>query len=459
MIDLFRLTSFRIIFIYIILLVLSISLVAFYLFWSTSRDFQANVDNEIIQESIRLSQVHKRYKEVGLIREIQYLSSTPNPNLYILRDSNNNFIAGNFSDTDSLWNLTRLEKGGVLFSFEKKNVDGDIIRKYYFRGKEFIVRNKYNLIVARDVSYENYLKDRFFNTILSTSLLIIFLGLLGGYVLSRNFLNRISAINKTSLEIMDGDLSMRLPTSSNNDELNQLSLNLNNMLDRLNRLMVGMKDVSDNIAHDLRTPLNKIRTNLEVTLMSNPNTESYRETIKEVIDDVDQVINTFNSLLAISRVDSGSVSLKKEKINIRNLIEDIIDLWEPLAEEKGVTLNNECHVDMYLEGNKNLLSQAISNLIDNSIKYGNDKNTVNIGSQDNKDNIVIWVSDKGPGIQDSDKEKVLDRFTRLDTSRNTSGTGLGLSLVASMIKFHKGDLELLDAKPKGLIVKLQIPSS
>ena len=459
MIDLFRLTSFRIIFIYIILLVLSISLVAFYLYWSTSRDFQTKVDNEIIQESIRLSQVHKRYKEVGLIREIQYLSRTPNPNLYILRDSNNKFIAGNFSDTDSLWNLTRLEKGGVLFSFEKKNVDGDIIRKYYFRGKEFIVRNKYNLIVARDVSYENYLKDRFFNTILSTSLLIILLGLLGGYVLSRNFLNRISAINKTSLEIMEGDLSMRLPTSSNNDELNQLSLNLNNMLDRLNRLMVGMKDVSDNIAHDLRTPLNKIRTNLEVTLMSNPNTESYRETIKEVIDDVDQVINTFNSLLAISRVDSGSVSLKKEKINIKNLIEDIIDLWEPLAEEKGVTLNNECDADMYLEGNKNLLSQAISNLIDNSIKYGNDKNTVNIGSKDNKDNIVIWVSDKGPGIQDSDKEKVLDRFTRLDTSRNTSGTGLGLSLVASMVKFHKGDLELLDAKPKGLIVKLQIPYS
>ena len=457
MIDLFRLTSFRIIFIYIILLVLSISLVAFYLYWSTSRDFQTKVDNEIIQESIRLSQVHKRYKEVGLIREIQYLSRTPNPNLYILRDSNNKFIAGNFSDTDSLWNLTRLEKGGVLFSFEKKNVDGDIIRKYYFRGKEFIVRNKYNLIVARDVSYENYLKDRFFNTILSTSLLIILLGLLGGYVLSRNFLNRISAINKTSLEIMDGDLSMRLPTSSNNDELNQLSLNLNNMLDKLNRLMVGMKDVSDNIAHDLRTPLNKIRTNLEVTLMSNPNTESYRETIKEVIDDVDQVINTFNSLLAISRVDSGSVSLKREKINIKNLIEDIIDLWEPLAEEKGVTLNNECDADMYLEVNKNLLSQAISNLIDNSIKYGNDKNTVNIGSKDNKDNIVIWVSDKGPGIQDSDKEKVLDRFTRLDTSRNTSGTGLGLSLVASMIKFHKGDLELLDAKPKGLIVKLQIP--
>ena len=459
MIDLFRLTSFRIIFIYIILLTLSIGLVAFYLYWSTSRDFQMKVDNEIIQESTRLSQVYKRYKEVGLIREIQYLSKTPNPNLYILRDSNNKFIAGNFSDTDSLWNLKRLGEGGVLFSFEKKNNSGEIIRKYYFRGKEFIVRNKYNLIVARDVSYENYLKDRFFNTILSTSLLIISLGLLGGYVLSRNFLNRISAINKTSIEIMDGDLSMRLPTSSNNDELNQLSLNLNNMLDRLNKLMIGMKDVSDNIAHDLRTPLNKIRTNLEVTLMSSPDSESYRETIKEVIEDVDGVINTFNSLLAISRVESGSVSLKKEKINIKDLIEDIVDLWEPLAEEKGVVLNNECENDIYFNGNKNLLSQAISNLIDNSIKYGKEENTVNLGSNLSKESIVIWVSDTGPGIRNEDKEKVLDRFTRLDTSRNTSGTGLGLSLVNSMIKFHKGKIELLDAKPRGLIVKLQIPKN
>ena len=457
MIDLFRLTSFRIIFIYIILLTLSIGLVAFYLYWSTSRDFQMKVDNEIIQESTRLSQVYKRYKEVGLIREIQYLSKTPNPNLYILRDSNNKFIAGNFSDTDSLWNLKRLDEGGVLFSFEKKNNSGEITRKYYFRGKEFIVRNKYNLIVARDVSYENYLKDRFFNTILSTSLLIISLGLLGGYVLSRNFLNRISAINKTSIEIMDGDLSMRLPTSSNNDELNQLSLNLNNMLDRLNKLMIGMKDVSDNIAHDLRTPLNKIRTNLEVTLMSSPDSESYRETIKEVIEDVDGVINTFNSLLAISRVESGSVSLKKEKINIKDLIEDIVDLWEPLAEEKGVVLNNECENDIYFNGNKNLLSQAISNLIDNSIKYGKEENTVNLGSNLSKESIVIWVSDTGPGIRNEDKEKVLDRFTRLDTSRNTSGTGLGLSLVNSMIKFHKGKIELLDAKPRGLIVKLEIP--
>ncbi len=455
--NLFRLTSFRLIIIYTLLFALSIGFVAFYLYWSTSRDFQIKVDDEIIKESIRLDQVYKRYKEVGLIRVIQDLSKTPNPNLYILRDSNNKFIAGNFSDTDSLWNLKRLDNRVVLFSYDKKNNNGEIIRKYFFRGKEFIVRNKYNLIVARDVSYENYLKERFFNTIISTSLLILLLGLLGGYVLSRNFLNRISAINKTSLEIMDGDLSMRLPTFSNNDELNQLSLNLNSMLDRLNKLMKGMKDVSDNIAHDLRTPLNKIRTNLEVTLMSNPDSDSYRETLKEVINDVDGVINTFNSLLAISRVDSGSVSLEKEKINVKNLIEDIVDLWEPLAEERGILLKNECETNIYLNGNKNLLSQAISNLIDNAIKYGSDKNIINVGSSHNKDSVILWVSDRGPGILEKDKEKVLNRFTRLDSSRNTLGTGLGLSLVSSMIKFHKGSIELLDAKPKGLIVKLEIP--
>ena len=201
--NLFRLTSFRLIIIYTLLFALSIGFVAFYLYWSTSRDFQVKVDDEIIKESIRLDQVYKRYKEVGLIRVIQDLSKTPNPNLYILRDSNNKFIAGNFSDTDSLWNLKRLDNRVVLFSYDKKNNNGEIIRKYFFRGKEFIVRNKYNLIVARDVSYENYLKERFFSTIINTSLLILLLGLLGGYVLSRNFLNRISAINKTSAEIMD----------------------------------------------------------------------------------------------------------------------------------------------------------------------------------------------------------------------------------------------------------------
>ena len=462
MINLFRLTSFRLIFIYTILLAISVFLIAFYLYWSTARDLQNRADQDIVQESQMLTRVYQRGGVNGLARFITQLSQIPNANLYALRNNKNDIVAGNFTDKDSLWDLTRLDDGWVSFSSIRNKTSANETmptRKQFFRGKEFIVRGSYNLIIGRDVSNEIYLKERFLNTIISATLLILILGLFGGYVLSRNILNRISAINKTSIEIMDGDLLQRLPIGSSNDELNQLSVNLNNMLDRLNKLMTGMKDVSDNIAHDLRTPLNKIRTNLEVTLMSNPTSENYRNSIQEVIYDIDIVINTFNSLLAISRVESGSLSLEKEKVDINKLLENVIDLWEPLAEEKNINLINQSDDNIYIEGNKNLLSQAISNLIDNAIKYGPQGNKINIGAKFENDNVILWVSDNGPGIPNKDKERVLERFARLDVSRNTKGTGLGLSLVASSIRFHKGTIQLLDSKPNGLIVKLEIPKN
>ena len=462
MINLFRLTSFRLIFIYTILLAISVFFIAFYLYWSTARDLQNRADQDIVQESQMLTRVYQRGGVNGLARFITQLSQIPNANLYALRNNKNDIVAGNFTDKDSLWDLTRLDDGWVSFSSIRNKASGnDSIpsRKQFFRGKEFIVRGSYNLIIGRDVSNEIYLKERFLNTIISATLLILILGLFGGYVLSRNILNRISAINKTSIEIMDGDLLQRLPIGSSNDELNQLSVNLNNMLDRLNKLMTGMKDVSDNIAHDLRTPLNKIRTNLEVTLMSNPTSENYRNSIQEVIYDIDIVINTFNSLLVISRVESGSLLLEKEKVDINKLLENVIDLWEPLAEEKNINLINQSDDNIYIEGNKNLLSQAVSNLIDNAIKYGPQGNKINIGAKFDNANVILWVSDNGPGIPNKDKERVLERFARLDVSRNTQGTGLGLSLVTSSIRFHKGTIQLLDSKPNGLIVKLEIPKN
>ena len=460
MINLFRLTSFRLIFIYTILLVISVFLIAFYLHLSASRDLKNRVDEDTIKESKMLISVYQRGGVNRLARSIAQLSQIPNANLYALRNNKNDIIAGNFNDKESLWNLKRLDDGWVSFSSirNQESINQSLPPKEkFFRGKEFILQGSYNLIIGRDVSNEVYLWKRFLTNIISATFFVLILGLFGGYVLSRNILNRISAINRTSIEIMDGDLSQRLPVGLIDDELNQLSANLNLMLDRLNKLMIGMKDVSDNIAHDLRTPLNKIRTNLEVTLMSNPTSENYKNSIQEVIQDIDIVINTFNSLLAISRVESGSLSLDKEKIDINKMLENIIDLWEPLAEEREIILINQCDQDVQLEGNRNLLSQAISNLIDNAIKYGPNGNKINVGAKLEKDNVILWISDNGPGIPDSDKERVLERFTRLDISRNTQGTGLGLSLVNSSIKFHKGSISLLDSNPNGLIVKLELP--
>ena len=460
MINLFRLTSFRLIFIYTILLVVSVFLIAFYLHLSTSRDLKNRVDEDTIKESKMLISVYQRGGVNRLARSIAQLSQIPNANLYALRNNKNDIIAGNFNDKESLWNLKRLDDGWVSFSSirNQETINQSLPPKeQFFRGKEFILQGSYNLIIGRDVSNEVYLWKRFLKNIISATFFVLILGLFGGYVLSRNILNRISAINRTSIEIMDGDLSQRLPVGLINDELDQLSVNLNIMLDRLNKLMTGMKDVSDNIAHDLRTPLNKIRTNLEVTLMSNPTSDNYKNSIQEVIQDIDIVINTFNSLLAISRVESGSISIDKEKIDINKLLENVIDLWEPLAEEREIILTDQSEKNILLDGNRNLLSQAISNLIDNAIKYGPNGNKINVGAKFEKDNVILWVSDNGPGVPDADKERVLERFTRLDISRNTQGTGLGLSLVNSSIKFHKGSISLLDSNPNGLIVKLELP--
>ena len=460
MINLFRLTSFRLIFIYTILLVVSVFLIAFYLHLSTSRDLKNRVDEDTIKESKMLIRVYQRGGVNRLARSIAQLSQIPNANLYALRNNKNDIIAGNFKDKESLWNLKRLDDGWVSFSSirNQETINQSLPPKeQFFRGKEFILQGSYNLIIGRDVSNEVYLWKRFLRNIISATFFVLILGLFGGYVLSRNILNRISAINRTSIEIMDGDLSQRLPVGLINDELDQLSVNLNIMLDRLNKLMTGMKDVSDNIAHDLRTPLNKIRTNLEVTLMSNPTSDNYKNSIQEVIQDIDIVINTFNSLLAISRVESGSISIDKEKIDINKLLENVIDLWEPLAEEREIILTDQSEKNILLDGNRNLLSQAISNLIDNAIKYGPNGNKINVGAKFEKDNVILWVSDNGPGVPDADKERVLERFTRLDISRNTQGTGLGLSLVNSSIKFHKGSISLLDSNPNGLIVKLELP--
>ena len=460
MINLFRLTSFRLIFIYTILLVVSVFLIAFYLHLSTSRDLKNRVDEDTIKESKMLIRVYQRGGVNRLARSIAQLSQIPNANLYALRNNKNDIIAGNFKDKESLWNLKRLDDGWVSFSSirNQETINQSLPPKeQFFRGKEFILQGSYNLIIGRDVSNEVYLWKRFLKNIISATFFVLILGLFGGYVLSRNILNRISAINRTSIEIMDGDLSQRLPVGLINDELDQLSVNLNIMLDRLNKLMTGMKDVSDNIAHDLRTPLNKIRTNLEVTLMSNPTSDNYKNSIQEVIQDIDIVINTFNSLLAISRVESGSISIDIEIIDINKLLENVIDLWEPLAEEREIILTDQSEKNILLDGNRNLLSQAISNLIDNAIKYGPNGNKINVGAKFEKDNVILWVSDNGPGVPDADKERVLERFTRLDISRNTQGTGLGLSLVNSSIKFHKGSISLLDSNPNGLIVKLELP--
>ncbi|MEC7831285.1 MAG: HAMP domain-containing protein, partial [Pseudomonadota bacterium] len=283
-----------------------------FLYFTSARDMEIEADQKIIKKVEDLSNVYQRYRGNGLIGYIRRETTRPTLDIYRLYDVNNRVLASNITEPNT---IKKSEDGWIEFTYQiKVNGEEEI---YYGRGRDLVTSlENYRLLVGRVVNNEIKLKERFFYSSLWSIILIIILGISGGYILSRNFLKRISDINKTSKKIMDGNLSERLPTSKGRDELNQLSSNLNEMLDRLDSLMTNMKQVTDNIAHDLRTPLNRIRTNLEVTLMSNSDIDQYKKSIDDAIIETDNLIKTFNSILSISKVDSGASDLDKSTINI-----------------------------------------------------------------------------------------------------------------------------------------------
>ena len=453
----FNFVSFRLIFIYTVLLGLSVSLVLMFLYFTTARDIELEADQKIIKKVEDLNNIYLRFREQGLFNYIRRETSRATLDIYRLYDSDNNYLAGNI--LTELEDIKNNDDGWLEFSYKVSENGKD--RIFYGRGRELITpRQNFRLIVGRVVNDEKVLKERFFYSSLWSILLILFLGVFGGYFLSRNFLKRISDINRTSKKIMDGNLKERLPISKGKDELNELSSNLNDMLDRLDSLMSNMKEVTDNVAHDLRTPLNRIRTNLEITLMSNPNLEEYKKSFEEAINETDNLIKTFNSILSISKVESGASDLDKSELNLKELIINMHDLYEPITEGSGIKLNYEVTENIVIKGNYNLLSQSLANLIENAVNYGstNIDPTINVGAKQTDDKISLWVSDNGVGINDQDKEKVVERFVRLDTSRSLKGSGLGLNLVKSAVRFHEGKFQLIDAKPSGLIVLIELPN-
>ena len=453
----FNFVSFRLIFIYTVLLGLSVSLVLMFLYFTTARDIELEADQKIIKKVEDLNNIYLRFREQGLFNYIRRETSRATLDIYRLYDSDDNYLAGNI--LTELEDIKNNDDGWLEFSYKVSENGKD--RIFYGRGRELITpRQNFRLIVGRVVNDEKVLKERFFYSSLWSILLILFLGVFGGYFLSRNFLKRISDINRTSKKIMDGNLKERLPISRGKDELNELSSNLNDMLDRLDSLMSNMKEVTDNVAHDLRTPLNRIRTNLEITLMSNPNLEEYKKSFEEAINETDNLIKTFNSILSISKVDSGASDLDKSELNLKELIINMHDLYEPITEGSGIKLNYEVTENIVIKGNYNLLSQSLANLIENAVNYGstNIDPTINVGAKQTDDKISLWVSDNGVGINDQDKEKVVERFVRLDTSRSLKGSGLGLNLVKSAVRFHEGKFQLIDAKPSGLIVLIELPN-
>jgi signal transduction histidine kinase len=350
----------------------------------------------------------------------------------------------------------------VEFDYER-SVDGKMEARRA-RGRVFAVPGDFVLLIAQDV-HDRYLTEHMFTTTLPwTVLLILVLGAAGGALMSRNMLRRLDAINRTSGEIIAGDLTRRVPLNGSGDEFDALAENLNRMLDRIERLMKGLREVTDSVAHDLRTPLNRLRNRLEESVArlnasGAPKNELMAGEIERAIAETDQLIGTFNALLLIAETDAGTTRAAMLALDLREVAADVVELYEPLAEEKHLALTLIPAAPVVIEGNRSLIAQALANLVDNAIKYTPAGGMIRIRAAITGEGVDLSVADSGPGIAPADRPRVTERFVRLEASRNSPGTGLGLSLVAAVAHFHRAELVLEDNVPAGLKAVLRFPKT
>jgi signal transduction histidine kinase len=303
-------------------------------------------------------------------------------------------------------------------------------------------------------------------------LIVMVLGLGGGIFVARRVLRRIDAMTGTTQRIMAGDLSGRLPVGRSGDELDRLAENLNAMLERIEALMMGLKEVSDNIAHDLKTPLTRLRNRAEEALAKSGSEAEYRGALERTIEESDGLIRTFNALLMIARAESGQARGNMDNFDAADVANGIHELYEPLAEDDGMTLHVKTE-PAPLHGNRELISHALANLVENAIKYGKPvaaaqplgadavatvpSKEILIEARRIGDQVQLSVTDHGPGIPPADRKHAVERFVRLEASRTLPGSGLGLSLASAVATLHGGDLRLGDAYP-GLTATLAIPA-
>jgi len=456
---LFRTTTFRLSLTYLALFSAAAIVSIFYIYWNTtvllSRQLNQTIDAE-------LKGLAEQYRAGGLdqlVRTVAERSGTPGNSLYLVADSEGRRLAGNLSAVSpELWDSL----GPVEFVYQRPATGG--VEKRLAFANVFRLPSGYRLIVGRDIEDRRELARMVRSAMLWGLGVMALFGIGGGYWVSRKLLARIDALAATTRTIMDGDLTGRLPVTGSGDELDRLSESLNLMLARIEQLMAGLREVSDNIAHDLKTPLNRLRNRVEQALRGPYGEAAYREALERTIEEADGLIKTFNALLSIARLEAGAGGENREKLDVSALLRDVAELYEPVAEERGIELRAETDAPIFVRADRQLLGQAIANLIDNALKYGAPERSSGNGSRPEVEvstrtkgpTAEIVVTDRGPGVPVPDRERVLDRFVRLEASRSEPGSGLGLSLVAAVARLHGGILRLEDNEP-GLRVVLALP--
>lgn len=444
-------STFRLAVLYMALFGASVAVLLTFIYWSTAGYMALQTDDTIEAEVTGLAERYGISGLDGLIRSIdERISRKPNGDaVYLLTDDQLTPLIGNL---DRWPRIARDGDGWLNFNLEQATEDGEVTHRA--RARPFTLRGGYRLLVGRDMHELDATRNLIVRAIAWGLAITVMMALAGGIMLSRRTMRRLEAINETSRRIMRGDLSRRIPSRSTDDDFDQLADNLNGMLDTIEQLMDDVRRVTDNVAHDLRTPLTRLRNRLE-DLQGSSDLDKSR--VEAALADADGLLNTFNALLRIANIESGRRRAAFESISLDDVMRDVTELYEPLAEEKEQKLDVSVSENVHVSGDRDLLFQAFANLLDNAIKYTPRGGDIRVSLEDGASGPRIRIVDSGPGIPAQSREQVFKRFFRLEESRHTPGNGLGLSLVEAVARLHRADIEL-GGEP-GLDVSMEFPKA
>lgn len=461
LVKLFRTTAFKLSLLYLAIFAIGCSIVIGWTAWNVRR---------LVEQQIRAANdaeikgLAEQYAQAGvrrLVFVVDRRTRQPGASLYLVTNFQGLRITGNVAALPP----GVLEQTGPVETAYQRDDSQSMDRTALAR--IFVLPGGFRLLVGRDLEDRDNIYSVMGRALATSLIWLVLIGTLGGLFVARRVLRRVDAMNASAQTIMLGDFSGRLPVSGSQDELDRLAINLNSMIARISELMEGLKQVSDNIAHDLKTPLTRMRARAEQALREAETSQDHRAALEKVIEESDNLLKVFNALLMIARAESGAARTLMEKVDVSRIIADVVELYEPAAEDAGGQIELLCDPQLFIWGNRELLGQAIANLVDNAIKHGlrnsesgqvgGSAGVINVKAALAGANIEISVSDSGAGIPISERERIFDRFVRLESARSTPGSGLGLSLVQAIARLHNGSIHVEDSNGGAKIV-LRIPA-
>jgi signal transduction histidine kinase len=445
---LFRTSVFQLTLAYAALFAISVGALSAIVYWTTF-GYLERQNNAVIEAEINgLSEQYERSGLAGLADLIneRVERDTERRSVYLLADAIGRPLAGNVD-----WPATADTATGEWLDFVKRDSRGN---ETPVRAALLRVGPGFRLLVGRDIRELAAIRNVLRSAAMYGITLALALAIIGGLLMALSAQRRLAALSRTTRQIMAGDLSQRAPLNGSNDEHDELATNVNAMLDQIENLLSGMRHVADSVAHDLRGPLTRLRNRLETLAGAD---QPSHEDLTECVRQLDQVLATFNALLRIARVESGAYRSAFKPVDLAPIVRDVCELYQAAADDRHLQLVGAPSGAVEVFGDRELLAQALTNLLDNAVKYTPSGGTIRVSLEQDGDKARLSVADSGPGVPETDRNRVLQRFTRLDQARSQPGAGLGLALVNAVTMQHHGRLQLGDNRP-GLVVTLELPA-